>query len=158
MFYCFISFSFSVFLFVYTVSHSYSLLFKMRFFMHNYMAKYGKLAEEASLLLDLPGANDLLELTKVDVLDYGSLADLFQGCNGVFYVPDPYYNINGIRDYPVSNSKFIIVMNLPFPSHPHFCHRSCPLPLLCYHFHLLLLLRYLYEFISNCRWRQSIMK
>ena len=69
------------------------------------MAKYGGFSEEASLLLDLPGANDLLELTTVDVLDYGSLADLFQGCNGVFYVPDPYYNINGIRDYPVSDSS-----------------------------------------------------
>ena len=73
--------------------------------MHNYMAKYGKLAEEASLLLDLPGANDLLELTKVDVLDYGSLADLFQGCNGVFYVPSPNYDINGARDCPVSISS-----------------------------------------------------
>ena len=26
---------------------------------------------------------------------------MFQGCNCVFYVPGPYYNINGIRDYPV---------------------------------------------------------
>lgn len=57
--------------------------------------------EEASLLLSLPQANEQLQLATVDMLDYRSLSDLFEGCTGVFHVPAPNYDINGIRDYPV---------------------------------------------------------
>eukprot|EP00250_Pteridium_aquilinum_P004712 c14914_g2_i1 orf=1-717(-) len=57
--------------------------------------------EEIRLLRSLPQSDERLELADVDLLDYGSLSDLFTGCTGVFYVPAPNYDINGTRDYPV---------------------------------------------------------
>jgi hypothetical protein len=63
------------------------------------------LADEASLLLALPGANERLEMSTVDVLDYANLSELFYGCSGVFYVPSPNYDINGARDYPVTTTS-----------------------------------------------------
>lgn len=57
--------------------------------------------EETSILLSLPEAEERLELATVDLLDYGSISDLFDRCTGVFHVPAPNYDINGVRDYPV---------------------------------------------------------
>lgn len=57
--------------------------------------------EEIRVLHSLPQSEMRLELAEVDLLDYGSLSDLFAGCTGVFYVPSPNYDINGTRDYPV---------------------------------------------------------
>ncbi|KAI5082695.1 hypothetical protein GOP47_0002438 [Adiantum capillus-veneris] len=57
--------------------------------------------EDIRLLRSLPQAAMKLELADVDLLDYGSLSDLFVGCTGVFHVPAPNYDINGTHDYPV---------------------------------------------------------
>jgi cinnamoyl-CoA reductase len=46
-------------------------------------------AEEAKELMALPGAKERLELTQADLMDYGSLAEVFMGCYGVFHTASP---------------------------------------------------------------------
>lgn len=47
----------------------------------------------------LPGAEQRLELTQADALDYGSLVECFFGCDGVFHTSSP---SDVISNYPVS--------------------------------------------------------
>lgn len=47
----------------------------------------------------LPGAEQRLELTQADPLDYGSLVECFFGCDGVFHTSSP---SDVISNYPVS--------------------------------------------------------
>ncbi|KAH7421972.1 hypothetical protein KP509_13G084000 [Ceratopteris richardii] len=70
--------------------------------------------EDLRLLKSLPEANGKLQFAEVDLLDYGSLSDLFVGCVGVFHVPAPNYDINGTRDYPVEliNTEVSGVLNI----------------------------------------------
>jgi cinnamoyl-CoA reductase len=46
-------------------------------------------ADEAKELMALPGAKERLELTQADLMDYGSLAEVFMGCYGVFHTASP---------------------------------------------------------------------
>nr|XP_024387852.1 cinnamoyl-CoA reductase 1-like isoform X2 [Physcomitrium patens] len=47
------------------------------------------LKDEAAALMALPGAEQRLELTQADLLDYGSLVEAFMGCDGVFHTSSP---------------------------------------------------------------------
>ncbi|CAM6038992.1 unnamed protein product [Sphagnum compactum] len=46
-------------------------------------------ADEAAELMALPGAEERLELTRADPMDYGSLVEAFMGCFGVFHTTSP---------------------------------------------------------------------
>jgi hypothetical protein len=56
-------------------------------------------AEEAKELMALPGAKERLELTQADLMDYGSLAEVFMGCYGVFHTASP---SDLVSNYPVN--------------------------------------------------------
>lgn len=58
------------------------------------------LSDELALMRSFPGAQERLQLVKVDLLDYCSLSELLEGCVGVFHVPAPSHDLNGTRDYP----------------------------------------------------------
>jgi hypothetical protein len=47
----------------------------------------------------LPGAKERLELTQADLMDYGSLAEVFMGCYGVFHTASP---SDLVSNYPVN--------------------------------------------------------
>jgi len=55
--------------------------------------------DEAAALMALPGAEHRLELTQADMLDYGSLVEVFMGCDGVFHTSSP---SDLVSNYPVS--------------------------------------------------------
>ena len=52
----------------------------------------------------LPGAEQRLELTQADMLDYGSLVEVVMGCDGVFHTSSP---SDLVSNYPVSTRKFL---------------------------------------------------
>jgi hypothetical protein len=56
-------------------------------------------ADEAKELMALPGAKERLELTQADLMDYGSLAEVFMGCYGVFHTASP---SDLVSNYPVN--------------------------------------------------------
>lgn len=60
------------------------------------------LADEAAALMALPGAEHRLELTQADMLDYGSLVEVFTGCDGVFHTSSTPSDL--VSNYPVRAS------------------------------------------------------
>jgi len=59
--------------------------------------------DEAAALMALPGAEQRLELTQADPLDYGSLVECFFGCDGVFHTSSP---SDVISNYPPEMADF----------------------------------------------------
>lgn len=45
--------------------------------------------DEAAALMALPGAKQRLDLAQADIMDYGSLMEVFTGCDGVFHTSSP---------------------------------------------------------------------
>ena len=66
---------------------------------------FGGFADEAVALMALPGAEHRLELTQADMLDYGSLVEVFMGCDAVFHTSSP---SDLVSNYPVRTSPWII--------------------------------------------------
>lgn len=56
----------------------------------------------------LPGAEQRLELTQADLLDYGSLVEAFMGCDGVFHTSSP---SDVISNYSVSRPRHHYFVN-----------------------------------------------
>ncbi|CAK9225173.1 unnamed protein product [Sphagnum jensenii] len=58
---------------------------------YNVRSAIPKSADEAAELMALPGAEERLELTQLaaDLMDYGSLVEVFKGCVGVFHTTSP---------------------------------------------------------------------
>lgn len=63
-------------------------------------------ADEAAALMALPGAEQRLELTQADMLDYGSLVEVFMGCDGVFHTSSP---SDLVSNYPVSTHYALLL-------------------------------------------------
>uniref|UniRef100_A0A7I4DFC8 NAD-dependent epimerase/dehydratase domain-containing protein n=1 Tax=Physcomitrium patens TaxID=3218 RepID=A0A7I4DFC8_PHYPA len=59
--------------------------------------------DEAAALMALPGAEQRLELTQADMLDYGSLVEVFMGCDGVFHTSSP---SDLVSNYPSEMADF----------------------------------------------------
>lgn len=59
-------------------------------------------AEEAAELMALTGAEENLQLTAADLMDYGDLTRAFQGCFAVFLTTPSADSLNGLKEYPVS--------------------------------------------------------
>ncbi|KAG0605479.1 hypothetical protein M758_9G062700 [Ceratodon purpureus] len=59
--------------------------------------------DEAAALMALPGAEQRLELTQADMLDYGSLVEVFMGCDGVFHTSSP---SDLVSNYPPEMTDF----------------------------------------------------
>lgn len=59
--------------------------------------------DEAAALMALPGAEHRLELTQADMLDYGSLVEVFTGCDGVFHTSSP---SDLVSNYPPEMTDF----------------------------------------------------
>ncbi|CAM6085840.1 unnamed protein product [Calypogeia fissa] len=56
--------------------------------------------DEAAELMALKGAEENLQLTAADLLDYGDLTRAFQGCCAVFLTTPSADSLNGLKDYP----------------------------------------------------------
>ena len=65
----------------------------------NFVTFFWLCADEAAALMALPGAEQRLELTQADSLDYRSLVECFTGCDGVFHTSSP---SDLVSNYPVS--------------------------------------------------------
>lgn len=60
--------------------------------------------DEAAALMALPGAEHRLELTQADMLDYGSLVEVFTGCDGVFHTSSTPSDL--VSNYPPEMTDF----------------------------------------------------
>ncbi len=69
-------------------------------------------ADEAAELMALPGAEERLELTRADLMDYGSLVEAFMGCFGVFHTTSP---SDLVSNYPVKH--LISFTTSPYAKH-----------------------------------------
>ncbi len=74
----------------------------------------GSLADEAAELMALPGAEERLELTQLaaDLMDYGSLVEVFKGCVGVFHTTSP---SDLVSNYPVRKPSLSLSLSSPIP-------------------------------------------
>jgi hypothetical protein len=75
----------------------------------------GWLADEAAELMALPGAEERLELTQLaaDLMDYGSLVEVFKGCVGVFHTTSP---SDLVSNYPVRKPSLSLSLSLSLSS------------------------------------------
>jgi hypothetical protein len=72
----------------------------------------GWLADEAAELMALPGAEERLELTQLaaDLMNYGSLVEVFKGCVGVFHTTSP---SDLVSNYPVRKPSLSLSSPIP---------------------------------------------